>query len=82
MPGWRKMLVRARQLATMTLIWGFRFGVVLLGATLPFTLILWAGPVALLQAAIVSIVTFGVIFAVLLVQLDTPPGVLDQGSHS
>jgi uncharacterized membrane protein YadS len=40
-----------------------KLGVVLLGATLPFTLILWAGPVALLQAAIVSIVTFGVIFA-------------------
>ena len=33
-----------------------------LGATLPFTLILWAGPVAILQASIVSIVTFGVIF--------------------
>ncbi len=36
--------------------------IVLLGATLPFTLILWAGPVAILQASIVSIVTFGVIF--------------------
>jgi uncharacterized membrane protein YadS len=41
-----------------------KLGVVLLGATLPFTLILWAGPVAVLQAAIVSIVTFSVIFAV------------------
>jgi len=40
-----------------------KLGVVLLGATLPFTLILWAGPVALLQATVVSIVTFGVIFA-------------------
>jgi uncharacterized integral membrane protein (TIGR00698 family) len=39
-------------------------GIVLLGATLPFTLILWAGPVAILQASIVSIVTFLVIFAV------------------
>jgi uncharacterized integral membrane protein (TIGR00698 family) len=38
-------------------------GIVLLGATLPFTLILWAGPVAILQASIVSIVTFLVIFA-------------------
>ena len=39
-------------------------GVVLLGATLPFALIVWAGPVAILQASIVSIVTFLVIFAV------------------
>lgn len=39
-------------------------GIVLLGATLPFTLILWAGPVAILQASIVSIVTFLVIFFV------------------
>jgi uncharacterized membrane protein YadS len=39
-------------------------GVVLLGATLPFALIVWAGPVAILQASIVSIVTFLVIFGV------------------
>jgi uncharacterized membrane protein YadS len=39
-----------------------KLGVVLLGATLPFTLILWAGPVALLQASIVSLTTFFVIF--------------------
>jgi uncharacterized membrane protein YadS len=38
-------------------------GIVLLGATLPFTLIIWAGPVAILQASIVSIVTFLTIFA-------------------
>jgi uncharacterized integral membrane protein (TIGR00698 family) len=37
-------------------------GIVLLGATLPFTLIVWAGPIAILQASIVSIVTFAVIF--------------------
>ena len=37
-------------------------GIVLLGATLPFTLIVWAGPVTVLQASIVSIVTFLVIF--------------------
>ena len=37
-------------------------GIVLLGATLPFTLVVWAGPVAILQASIVSIVTFLVIF--------------------
>lgn len=39
-----------------------KFGIVLLGATLPFTLIIWAGPVAILQASIVSIVTFLTIF--------------------
>jgi uncharacterized integral membrane protein (TIGR00698 family) len=37
-------------------------GIVLLGATLPFTLIVWAGPVAIVQASIVSIVTFLVIY--------------------
>jgi uncharacterized integral membrane protein (TIGR00698 family) len=37
-------------------------GIVLLGSTLPFTLILWSGPVAIAQAAIVSIITFVVIF--------------------
>jgi uncharacterized integral membrane protein (TIGR00698 family) len=39
-----------------------KLGIVLLGATLPFTLIIWAGPVAILQASIVSVVTFMVIF--------------------
>jgi len=39
-------------------------GIVLLGATLPFTLVVWAGPVAILQASIVSIVTFAVIYFV------------------
>ena len=39
-----------------------KLGIVLLGATLPFTLIIWAGPVAILQASIVSISTFLVIF--------------------
>jgi len=37
-------------------------GIVLLGATVPFSLIALAGPIALLQASIVSIVTFGVIY--------------------
>jgi uncharacterized membrane protein YadS len=37
-------------------------GIVLLGATLPFTLIVWAGPVAIAQASIVSIITFLVIY--------------------
>jgi uncharacterized integral membrane protein (TIGR00698 family) len=39
-----------------------KLGIVLLGATLPFTLIVWAGPVAILQASIVSLVTFFAIF--------------------
>ncbi len=39
-----------------------KIGIVLLGATLPLTLILWAGPVAIGQASIVSLVTFLVIF--------------------
>ncbi|HEX3848078.1 MAG TPA: putative sulfate exporter family transporter [Steroidobacteraceae bacterium] len=39
-------------------------GIVLLGAGLPLTLIAWAGPVAIVQAAIVSIATFGTIYAV------------------
>jgi uncharacterized membrane protein YadS len=37
-------------------------GIVLLGASLPLSLLAWAGPVAMLQAAIVSVVTFGVIY--------------------
>jgi uncharacterized integral membrane protein (TIGR00698 family) len=39
-------------------------GIVLLGATLPFTQIVWAGPVAFLQASIVSLTTFFVIYGV------------------
>jgi len=37
-------------------------GIVLLGAGLPLTLIAWAGPVAIVQAGVISLVTFGVIF--------------------
>jgi uncharacterized integral membrane protein (TIGR00698 family) len=37
-------------------------GIVLLGASLPLTLLAWAGPIAMVQAAIVSLVTFGVIY--------------------
>jgi len=37
-------------------------GIVLLGAGFPLVLILWAGPVAIAQAAIVSLLTFGVIY--------------------
>ncbi|MBV8464465.1 MAG: putative sulfate exporter family transporter [Burkholderiales bacterium] len=39
-------------------------GIILLGATVPFTLIAWAGPTAILQASIVSLTTFLVIFFV------------------
>ena len=39
-------------------------GIVLLGATLPLTLIVSAGPVAIVQAALVSLTTFGVIYGV------------------
>ena len=41
-----------------------KVGIVLLGATLPFTLIAWAGPVAIVQASIISITTFAVIYFV------------------
>src|ERR1700722_18738809 len=37
-------------------------GIVLLGAGVPLALLLWAGPVAIVQAGIVSLVTFGVIY--------------------
>jgi uncharacterized integral membrane protein (TIGR00698 family) len=39
-------------------------GIVLLGATLPFTLLVWAGPIAIVQAGVVSLTTFLVIFYV------------------
>ena len=39
-------------------------GIVLLGATLPFSLIVWAGPIAILQASLVSLTTFFVIYFV------------------
>jgi uncharacterized membrane protein YadS len=37
-------------------------GIVLLGATLPLTLLLSAGPVAIAQAAVISLATYGIIF--------------------
>jgi uncharacterized membrane protein YadS len=37
-------------------------GIVLLGASLPLTLIAWAGPVAIVQASIISLVTFAMIY--------------------
>jgi uncharacterized membrane protein YadS len=36
----------------------------LLGAGLPLSLMAWAGPVAIVQAGIISLITFGVIFSV------------------
>lgn len=41
-----------------------KVGIVLLGATLPFTLIIQAGPVAFLQASLIAISTFLVIYFV------------------
>lgn len=41
-----------------------KVGIVLLGATLPFTLLAWAGPVAVGQATIVSLATFFTIFLI------------------
>lgn len=40
-----------------------KLGIILLGATLPFTLLVWGGPVAIAQASIVSVATFLIIFA-------------------
>ena len=39
-----------------------KVGIVLLGAGVPLALIAWAGPVAIVQAAIVSLATFAVIY--------------------
>lgn len=53
-PGWLDPALRVE--------FYIKTGIVLLGASLPLTLIAWAGPVAIVQAAIVSLVTFGVIY--------------------
>ena len=55
-PGWLKDGLRVEYYV--------KTGIVLLGATLPLTLILSAGPVAIGQAAVVSLATFGVIYFV------------------
>jgi uncharacterized integral membrane protein (TIGR00698 family) len=39
-----------------------KLGIVLMGATLPFTVILEAGPLAILQATVVAVLTFGAIY--------------------
>src|SRR5258708_17342318 len=53
-PGWLAPGVRVG--------FSIKTGIVLLGAGLPMTLIAWAGPVPIVQAAVVSLVTFGVIY--------------------
>jgi len=49
-PEWMKTSLRTE--------YYIKTGIVLLGATLPFTIIIKAGPIALLQATIVSVVTW------------------------
>lgn len=41
-----------------------KVGIVLMGATLPFTLIIKAGPIAFLQATIIAVITFLIIYFV------------------
>ncbi|MFA5321080.1 MAG: putative sulfate exporter family transporter [Smithella sp.] len=53
-PNWMKTSLRTEYYV--------KTGIVLLGATLPLTLIIKAGPIALLQASIVSIVTWLTIY--------------------
>ncbi|HUA89975.1 MAG TPA: putative sulfate exporter family transporter [Steroidobacteraceae bacterium] len=55
-PGWLQPALRVE--------FYIKTGIVLLGAGLPLTLIVWGGSVAIVQAAIVSLVTFGVIYFV------------------
>ena len=50
--------------STLRVEFFIKVGIVLLGATVPFSLIVFAGPVAIVQAAIVSIATFLVIYSV------------------
>jgi uncharacterized membrane protein YadS len=48
-----------------------KMGIVVLGATLPLTLILWAGPIAIIQVSIVTILTFLAIYGTsLFLELD------------
>lgn len=54
LPDWFKSALRVE--------FYIKVGIVLLGATLPFTLLVWAGPIAVGQASIVSLATFFVIF--------------------
>ena len=56
LPGWLESGLRAE--------FYIKIAVVLLGATLPLPVIMLAGPIAILQASIVSVVTFLVIYNV------------------
>ncbi len=56
MPKWFESALRTE--------YYIKTGIVLLGATLPFTLIIYAGPIAFIQATIVSLTTFLTIFFV------------------
>ncbi|MGZ6237793.1 MAG: YeiH family protein [Syntrophales bacterium] len=53
-PAWMKVSLRTE--------YYIKTGIVLLGATLPLTMIITAGPVAMLQATIVSVVTWFTIY--------------------
>jgi len=55
-PGWLKVSLRTE--------YYIKTGIVLLGATLPLTLIIKAGPIAMIQATIVSVVTWLTIYLV------------------
>ncbi len=56
MPQWFESALRTE--------YYIKTGIVLLGATLPFTLIVYAGPIAFIQATIVSVTTFLTIYLV------------------
>jgi uncharacterized membrane protein YadS len=56
MPAWLKVSLRTE--------YYIKTGIVLLGATLPLTLIIKAGPIAMIQATIVSVVTWLTIYLV------------------
>jgi len=56
LPDWFKSALRVE--------FYVKTGIVLLGAGVPLALIAWAGPVAIVQAAIISLATFGTIFLV------------------
>jgi len=54
LPGWFQTALRTE--------FYVKVGIVLMGATLPFTIILQAGPLAIAQATVVSVVTFATIY--------------------
>ena len=54
LPGWFQSALRTE--------FYVKVGIVLMGATLPFTIILQAGPLAIVQATIVAVTTFVTIY--------------------